>query len=364
MKVLICCEFLGASPTGIGHYTAQLVKVLSTAPELEITALLSRENADLGLPPNVRRLVAAKKAVPGLPIFRTARREMERFDVVHYPRAVPSFWGRLERPATVMTIHDVMAVAWPEHPHRGERFYFRRVLPGVLPKIDFIVADSAYSKSDFLEHYRFNEANTRVVPLFSRWETLNPQEVQSSKEPFFLALGSIEPRKNLPLLLEAFAEFTRLHPQLPHKLLVVGYERERKETIGIAAGKHGRVEWLNYVDDDRLRGLLRSATALVFPSLYEGFGLPVLEAMSQGCPVIASSASSIPEVGGDAVIYVDPGDPSAIQNAMSEMMDVKHAGALIDRALVRAQTFSPGRFLDEMRHVYAAALQKHRNEDR
>jgi glycosyltransferase involved in cell wall biosynthesis len=160
--------------------------------------------------------------------------------------------------------------------------------------------------------------------------------------PFLLAVGSVQPRKNLVRLVEAFGALHRTRPDL--QLVIVGPSGFRsrwvKETI-VRRGMADAVRLLGYVPEEDLVGLYNAAIAMVYPSVYEGFGLPVVEAMACGRPVIAANTSSLPEVAGDAAILVDPFDVSALHAAMLRIVtDARQAEELGARGLARSVQFS------------------------
>jgi glycosyltransferase involved in cell wall biosynthesis len=172
-------------------------------------------------------------------------------------------------------------------------------------------------------------------------------------------VGTLEPRKNLARVLEAYALLARERPASP-RLLVVGGQGwggidlpRLVQRLGVA----GQVELAGYVSDERLRELYAGATMLVYPSLYEGFGFPVLEAMSAGCPVITSNTSSLPEIAGTAALLVDPTAPAEIAAALARLLDEPElTGRLRREGRRRARAFSWERCARETAAVYRATL--------
>jgi alpha-1,3-rhamnosyl/mannosyltransferase len=161
------------------------------------------------------------------------------------------------------------------------------------------------------------------------------------ERPYVLVTGTLEPRKNVPRAIEAFAS---LPPELrdAHELVLVGARGwSADETFASVAAHSGRVRTLGFVPDDDLRCLYRQATVFLYPSLYEGFGLPVLEAMLAGVPVLTSNVSSLPEVGGDAVAYADPLDVASIRDGLATLLgDRERRADLAARGRERAEEFS------------------------
>jgi glycosyltransferase involved in cell wall biosynthesis len=165
---------------------------------------------------------------------------------------------------------------------------------------------------------------------------------QNVRRPFFLAVGSLQPRKNLVRLVEAFAQVRLSHPDV--RLVIVGPRGFKASSLQETIVSHGlvdAVQLLGYVSDDELAALYNAAIALVYPSVYEGFGLPVVEAMACGRPVIAANTSSLPEVAGDAALLVDPFDVSALSAAMERVLaNPEEAKVMAGRGRSRVAQFS------------------------
>jgi len=177
-------------------------------------------------------------------------------------------------------------------------------------------------------------------------------------EPFVLYAGNIKPHKNLERLIEAFHMFRR--PMFEHvKLLIIGDEISKYATLRRAVHRlklHKHVRFFGFVPDQTLAALYRLAAVFVFPSLYEGFGLPPLEAMASGTPVVTSNLSSLPEVTGDAAVLIDPYDPSAIADGIHRVLtDEDLRRDLRKKGLARAQQFSWEQSVRRVREIYAQA---------
>jgi glycosyltransferase involved in cell wall biosynthesis len=215
----------------------------------------------------------------------------------------------------VVTIHDMgLETLTASHPWT-KRIYTKRLTRRVARNARLVLTNSEYSKWEIIRHLGIPEHRIRVTPLAASPEFM-PLPVREPNSPYFLYVGNLEPRKNIARLLEAFARM----PLKSHDLLIAGNAwyrageiREKARTLGL----NGRVKFLGYVPRADLPGLFSGATAFVYPSLLEGFGLPVLEAMACGTPVITSNNSSLKEVAGDAALLVDPLDTRALTEALS-----------------------------------------------
>ena len=255
-----------------------------------------------------------------------------------------------------MLVYDLVTFHPEYRPQRRARIIERATLPFAVREADAIAAISEATAADLRARFPAASGKTEVTPLAAadRFAT-DPGDVGAVLErhglaaPYVLAVGTLEPRKNLPRLIEAFAV---LPPELRdrHELVLVGAAGwETDETLAAIAGHRHLVRQLGHVPDADLPALYRGASLFAYPSLYEGFGLPVLEAMAAGAPVLTSDVSSLPEVGGDAVLYCDPRDVASIRDGLvAGLTDRARVEALAARGRERAAGFSWGRFAAEV----------------
>lgn len=245
----------------------------------------------------------------------------------------------------VYTIYDVSFWAKPEYTTEQNRLICQRGMLEALAHADGFIFISQNAHDEFerivpgwLEQHSRPWA---VTPLAPRMGEIAVPEAAAN--PYWLAVGSIEPRKNYDVLLDALELYwsasTRRLPL--HIAGGRGWKSERLHSRFARLAEKGMVKYLGYVPDAALPALYASAEALIFPSWYEGFGLPVLEAMTLGCPVISSNRTSLPEVGGQTVTYVDPADPRQIATAMLTLeTDSALRERMIRDGLVQAASFS------------------------
>jgi alpha-1,3-rhamnosyl/mannosyltransferase len=205
------------------------------------------------------------------------------------------------------------------------------------------MAISEATRRDLVEHYPAAADKTTVVPLAAddRFRPGDAARHPGPDGPFVLVVGTLEPRKNLPRLIEAFAG---LDPALRerYRLVLAGANGwQTDETFASIAEHENEITTLGYVSDDDLAALYRAAELVCYPSLYEGFGLPVLEAMQSGTAVLTSSTSSMPEVGGDAARYVDPLDVDDIRAGLEQLLaDADERERLARLGRERSESFS------------------------
>jgi glycosyltransferase involved in cell wall biosynthesis len=234
-----------------------------------------------------------------------------------------------------------------------------------------VITVSEASKRDILRYFRVPEKRIDVIynAIDDRfWQEPPADEVARVREryrltnPFVLYAGNIKPHKNLERLIEAFHLLRANSPELSHvQLLIIGDEISKYAALRRAVHRHKlhkHVRFFGFVPDQTLAALYRLANAFVFPSRYEGFGLPPLEAMASGTPVIASNVSSLPEVVGDAALMIDPYEPKAIAEAMYRVLtDAPLRADLRLRGLARAREFSWERSIKRVREIYDEVME-------
>ncbi len=339
-------QLFGPVPGGIGRYVGALVRHLEAEAEAgggAVRWLVARHPAEriaaAGLPPERTLALAwpgrlATRAWVELRRPRLPAQVVAELDLVHATSAaVPPARGR----PLVVTVHDVAFRHFPEaYPASGRHFHERATRIAVAEAARVLVPSSSTAR-DLADLYGLEPERVTVTPLGADPPPERPDsgparrllERLGVRGPFLLAVGTLEPRKNLPRLVAAFAEAAADLPE--HHLVVVGPTGWGKALAGPlpaapradgarADGAPARVVLAGHVEDAVLQGLYAAADGLAYPSLYEGFGLPVLEAMARGLPVLTGDRSSLPEVAGGAALLVDPTDVPAIAKGMIELL--------------------------------------------
>jgi glycosyltransferase involved in cell wall biosynthesis len=265
-----------------------------------------------------------------------------------------------------VTIHDCIHLRFPQYlPHKGAHAYARIFLWTATHQADRIITVSEASKRDILQYFRIPPEKIEVIynGIDDRfWTSPSEEAIGRVREryqltdPFVLYAGNIKPHKNLDRLIEAFHQLrTEGFDQL--KLLIIGDEVSKYATLRRAVHRyklHKHVRFFGFVPDHTLAALYRLANVFVFPSLYEGFGLPPLEAMASGTPVVTSNVSSLPEVVGDAAVLIDPHDPEAIADGIRRVLtDATLREQLRAKGFARAKEFSWVRSAERVRAIYA-----------
>jgi glycosyltransferase involved in cell wall biosynthesis len=258
----------------------------------------------------------------------------------------------LRRGASVVTVHDLSFLMVPECADAGLRAHLERVVPASVAAADFVTADSENTRNDIITLLDVPPERVEVVyaglePSFRRVEDPHLLEAIRRKYrlhfPFILHVGVIEPRKNLTRLVQAYA-LIRERTRLPHKLVIAGglgwlYNEVFREVEDLHLGDD--VFFPGFVPDQDLPALYSLADVVAYPSLYEGFGFPPLEAMACGTPVVCSNTSSLPEVVGDAALSVAPTDVEALADALVSVLDDSRLRAeLVTKGHARAKLFT------------------------
>ena len=336
--------------TGVGVVAAEVLARLAHVADLQVTAfgITWRGRADLAaaVPPGiatVRRPMAARPLraswahLDGPPIeWWTGP-----VDLVHSPNyVVPP----ARRAAELMSVHDLTFVHFPEL-CTADTLAYPPLIRRALARGASIHTGSQFVAGEICQAFGVTPERVAVVPY---GVTALPPAREGTDaaagrrlaggHPFVLALGTVEPRKDLPSLVRAFDGLADAHPDVA--LVLAGPDGWGADalTAAVAASPHrARIRRLGWVSDDQRAALLRGASVYAYPSIYEGFGLPPVEAMAAGTPVVTTRAGSLPEVVGDAALVVDPGDADGLGQAIAELLD-DPARADAQRAAGRARS--------------------------
>lgn len=339
--LLINCSVLIQNSTGISAYIKNLLPSLySIEPTLlspyqlgsyHCSEIPKNLSPDQGRIAHFRRLLWTQSK---LPVIYHKQRATLLFSPI--PEA-PLF----SRCRYVVTVHDLIPLRYPK-PVSPLTSYFKFYIPQVLKQAEHIICNSQATADDIINFWGIPAS--KITPILLAYDKSHFFPTPTSNDHhYFLYLGRPDRHKNLPRLITAFSQFSRNYQA--YQLWLAGptdkrYTPPLKKQIE-ELGLRDRAHFLNYVPYSQLPELISNATALVFPTLWEGFGLPVLEAMGCGTPVITSNCSSLPEVAGDAAILVDPTKTQEITEAMNQLAN--HAdlrSRLREKGLQRAAQFS------------------------
>ncbi len=356
---------------GIGTYIRNLLKQLARIDQVAEYVLLCRPD-DVAI---VNELGRNFRAVPEparpyslseqIRIPLALRRE--NIDLFHAPHYV---LPPLIQCRSVVTIHDVIHLLFPEYlPGRLAYAYARASLFAAASRADRILTVSETSKNDILRRFKvpaqkiaviYNAIDERLNVRPSEEQVTRVRERYQLDDPFVLYVGNIKPHKNLERLIDAFDRLRRSGFDRV-RLLIIGDEISKYPALRRSVHQHKlhkHVRFFGFVPIETLAVLYRLASVFVFPSLYEGFGLPPIEAMACGTPVVTSNVSSLPEVVGDAALLVDPYDPESIADGMRQLLtNAELRATLCARGLAQACKYSWQQSIEQVHEIYGEVLQ-------
>jgi glycosyltransferase involved in cell wall biosynthesis len=352
---------LTSPAAGVRRYARELLDALAALGEpIELVILGGSSSARA--PADAERIAESWHpptnvgwSLVGLP--RAVRRG--DVDLLHAPAYTAPFWSTVP---VVLTIHDVSYARHPAwFPYRRDalrRAFYRRCALGAT----MVITDSEFSAAEIQAAYGIDRHRIVVVPLgvdrsFTTIGGAEPAQLPAGiRGPYLLHVGDLHERRNLTMMVAAVLDARRTESLSALRLMLAGVDRGVGEAVAAVAANAGMpdaVVQLGSVQEDVLRALYRSALALVYPSLYEGFGLPLLEAMACGTPVLASRAASIPEVVGDGGLLLDPHDRAEWTAAIVRLAgDETLRGTLRASGLARAATFTWQRTARQTLDVY------------
>lgn len=358
-------------PTGVGRWTTGAVSALARmSPDWQIefvVASYSTPDHDISwmgsnvalthvkFPSRIYRALGYARALPPIEWM------VGPCDVVLGSNYIPM---PSRRAAEVPVVYDLSFIHHPHTVSRRHLYFLRAVLPRVIRKAPAIITISETIREEIVDHYGVDRSLIHLVTPgceLDRFDGSPRPELTIPGLPdrYFLYIGTLEPRKNLPGLLRAYARLKEINNNTPPLVIAggVGWRvRDLLNDLRVAV-EDGSVIQLGYVEESAVPVLYARALALVFPSFYEGFGLPALEAMASGCPVIGGDRSAIPEVVNEAGLLVDPYDTQAIAGAMQRILvEPSLVDELIRKGKDRAAGFTWERTGAELKSAISAAV--------
>lgn len=351
MKIGIDVQSIFGQKTGFGVYTKNLIKnLLKLERRDQFISFSWKGKKDLSTP---SRWIWDQIILP-------AKARAKKLDLLHKPCFSPPVFykGKI-----VVTVHDLIPLIFPSNFSFPARLYWTRWLPFSLKKVDKIITISESTKRDLIQILQIPSEKIEVIyegPSFTptKVEASFIKKIQKKyklPKKFILTISTLEPRKNLPFLVEVFW-YSKKKYRFKEKLVIGGklgwglkdfFQKIQSKNL------EKEIILLGYVAEEDLPGLYFLASIFVFPSLYEGFGLPVLDALNMGCPTIASNTSSLPEIVGEAGILIDPSEIKAWSNALGKLiLDKKMQSKLREKGPKQAKNFSWEKCAKETLEVY------------
>lgn len=357
--------------TGIGTYTENLLKnMLDLDHENYYHIYWSGDNYESFTRSNTKVIMASKKHHRFFEqYYFPDNTKSENINLFHIPQNGIGI-SEYTDCKKIVTIHDLIPYVMPETVGKGYLTKFLRELPKVMELSDGIITVSEWSKKDILKFFPIDENKVFVTPLAAdkkytqldkekcRFELKNKYNIS---KPFILYIGGFSPRKNVKALLIAFSQvFSKLNHE--YELVIVGANRDDGSCLSKMSNSldvASNIIFTGYVPESDLPILYNGCDVFAYPSLYEGFGLPPLEAMSCGTPVITSNISSIPEVVGDGGILIDPFNTASLMEALEMVInDDSMRNDLIKKALLRIEQFSWKKTAEKTIDIYKTIVQE------
>lgn len=351
IKILFDANPLVKQKTGVGYYTEGVIKALSKLPNVELVGHYFKpkgNSPDLPKANNlsyssISRLTgqiakALRKIGIRLPWELLVR---QKADILFFPDFTS--WPSFFKTPKILTIHDLTFVDHPEFVTKANLRYLRRYVKRDVQNAALILTVSNISKKRIVDEFSLPSKKILVEPIPPP-ETIKADTDLSLSSKFILFLGTVEPRKNLLALLEAYEHLPEKLKE-GYSLVIAGGEgwHSEKEMARIkeAEGSNQNVKYLGYVGDKKRAQLYLNASVVVVPSFYEGFGMPILEAMSYGAPVIVSDIPVFKEVAAEGALYFDPKSVESLKSCLAKVLDDEDLRkSLGNRGLVRAKSYN------------------------
>lgn len=349
--VLINAANIGYKMNGIGNYTLNLIKNFAKQ-ETQINFIIYFNKSskvhvrDIVFPDNfdvrwVSKWLSPDKKFLGhiLRLIHSNFLALKHFRILQFntsPLEVCFF-----KTNQIVTVHDVIPILFKKY-HKKQYHFYKVILKYVLRYVQMVITPSMYSKELVHKYYELEDSKVRNIPLAIDSSSNDSSNLSQQKFPYILYVGRINEMKNV---IQAIRSFHIVSKSLDLRLIVVGDDEQKFSQllgeVGCDEKTKSRISFLQNVTDREKYQLMKNAAVFLYPTLFEGFGFPPLEAMSCGCPVVVSNNSSLPEVCGDAAYYVNPADENQIANGIIDVLTNKDLKLrLIEKGLERIQLYS------------------------
>jgi len=368
-KILIDAIALLSPLTGIGRYTYEVSAYLRSKDDFELDFFYGYISKELQEPSRKSSMKSLKSIIVKNSFIKMLARKIlifsgkiffRKYDLYWQPNFIPN--KNIEAKKTVVTVHDFSCILYKDfHPKEHIEYFENNFFQNIVLS-DFIITGSHYTKKEILERVDFDEKKIKVIyhgidhKIFKvRKELSTPLKLPKK---FILSVGSIEPRKNLIGLLKAY-NILEDRIKKEYKLVLVGFKGwENDEMMNLIKKNKNNVSYLGFISDEELAKVYNLASLFVFPSFYEGFGLPPLEALACGTPVASSNTSSMPEICKDAALYFDPYNIQEIKEKIELLLgDEMLQKSLVQTGLQRVKNFAWEKSAKEHLTVFKKVLQ-------
>ena len=359
MKIAISCELLSnATYTGVEKYLFYLVHAMASLNCLKISLICPPTNSIDLTPHNV---LIHEHQIPnlfGAKYFWSLLKSpnsFEEYDLIHCPTVMAPFLFKPNKKIKiVMTVHDLVPALFPNFSTLKKTLYYKYALKYIFKLVDHFIVPSKSVSDDLRKLYSINQKRISIV-----YEGVSKayHSGNCEKEDYILSVSTLEPRKNFIRIIESYIYLKKKY-RIKENLLIVGKKGWKYLDILRVPNKFKEnIIFKDYVPENHLIELYQKAKLLVYPSLYEGFGLPVVEAMACGCPVVTSNVSSLPEIAGDAALLVNPINVGEIAEAIYKILNNEFfATSLMNKGFIQAGKFSWKKCAQETKKIYDKVL--------
>lgn len=375
MRIGLIADALDSKITGISTYTSNLIAALSRLNSGDEFFVIHHSSNPL--PSTIKNCHDIIVPTPFYDRNRTVTRTFSfvrslrkyTFDVLHDLIGSAMWFG--EGPINIQTIFDASCFTVPKSHTIVNRIINDYLLRYSIKSVDHFITISKASKNDLQKYLHIKNDQLSITNLaadvrfykYSAEKDLSRARIILKKfnisQPYILSVGALVARKNIITLLKSF-QYLKEHYKIPHKLVLVGVRPVRSKQLTEVFDSYPDIIFTGYVQDEELPALYNLANCFVFPSLYEGFGLPVLEALQCGCPVVVSNISSLPEITGDSALLLD--DPMSVNELSRLIISIIHdknlSRQLTEKGILQAKKFSWERCAQETLHVYHSSKKR------
>jgi len=367
-KIIINTLSLLSSITGIGRYTYEISKEIKNSRDFSANFYYGYLSKNLLEPTQKVATKSIKSIVTSNWLIKRVARWiidiktlfLPKYDIYWEPNFIPFKYIKAKK--VVISVHDFSFILYKEY-HPKERVkYFEQHFFKRIKRSDIIITGSNFTKQEIIDRLKIDANRVKVIYHginHNQFKVLKKSNINMRlPKKFILSVGSIEPRKNLLGLLKSY-DLLSIDLKKEYKLVLVGFKGwNNKDIIKIINKNKNYIQYLGYLSEEDLVKAYNLASLFVYPSFYEGFGLPPLEAMACGTPVVTSNVSSLPEVGGDAVVYCNPYDINDIKEKIEMVLNNETLQQqMIEKGLQRAKKFTWEQSANEHMKVFKEVLE-------
>jgi len=363
-RVIIDSLSLLSPLTGVGRYTFENAREIVKLNRYQLTYFYGYASRSLVMPSSAKRIKSLRswlvknamvKSIMRNLMFRISGFFTPRYDLYWQPNFIPNH--SIKASKVIATVHDFSWEVYPEFQPPERVDYFQKYFYTSITRCDHIITGSQFTRQEIVERTGISLNKISVIYHGVNHGVFYPRLTKKPDQKYILAVGSIEPRKNLKNLLIAYALLDESFRDEYHLILVGAQGWNNDEIVSDINKLSHWVRYSGYVTDEALAELYSNAATFIYPSLYEGFGIPPLEAMSCGTPVIVSNVSSLPEVCADAAYYIDPMDCNSIKDGIVTVLNNSSLQKeLVVKGLIHAKVFSWKKSADDHRRVFDKVL--------